>query len=63
MRRVLAPAPVAVDRDAAWAALARDKKAACGRPRLVLLDRPGQPRWGVELPEGDVRRALDALIA
>ena len=30
--------------------------------RLVLLDAPGQPRWSVELPEADVRRALDELI-
>ena len=28
-----------------------------------LLDAPGQPRWGVELPEEDVRRELDLLIA
>jgi hypothetical protein len=31
--------------------------------RLVLLDEPGRPRWGVEVPEQDVRRALDELIA
>ena len=60
---VLAPEPVAVDRDVAWAALGRDKKARGGSPRLVLLDRPGAPRWGVELPEADVRRALEELIA
>ncbi len=60
---VLAPTPVSVDRDAAWAALLRDKKAARGAPRLVVLDRPGVPRWGVELPEAEVRAALDALIA
>ena len=63
VERLLAPTPVRVDRDAAWAALARDKKARRGSPRLVLLDAPGRPRWGVELPEADVRRALDALIA
>jgi shikimate kinase / 3-dehydroquinate synthase len=60
---VLSPERVAVDADAAWAALARDKKAERGAPRLVLLDAPGKPRWGVELPEADVRRALDELIA
>ena len=54
---------VRVDRDVAWAALARDKKATEGRPRLVLLDAPGDPRWGVELPDADVRAALDAVIA
>ncbi len=63
VEEVLAPGRARVDRDAAWAALARDKKAERGAPRLVLLDRPGRPRWGVELPEADVRRALDELIA
>ncbi len=60
---LLDPAPVRVDRDVAWAALARDKKATGGRPRLVLLDAPGDPRWGVELPDAEVRAALDAVIA
>jgi shikimate kinase/3-dehydroquinate synthase len=60
---VLAPEPVPVDPDVAWAALARDKKAEHGTPRLVLLDAPGRPRWGVEVPEADVRRALEGLIA
>jgi 3-dehydroquinate synthetase len=43
--------------------LRRDKKSAEGRTRLVLLDAPGKPRHGVELPDRDVRAALDALIA
>jgi shikimate kinase/3-dehydroquinate synthase len=59
----LRPRPVRVDRDRAWAALNRDKKTADGRIRLVLLDAPGSPRTGVELPEAEVRSALDALIA
>ena len=63
VQEILAPEPVRVDRDAAWAALARDKKAERGTPRLVLLDAPGKPRWGVELPEADIRAALDDLIA
>jgi len=63
VERLLRPALAHVDREAAWRALARDKKAADGRPRLVLLDAPGRPRWGVELPEADVRAALDELIA
>ena len=62
VQEVLAPEPARVDRDAAWAAVARDKKAERGAPRLVLLDAPGRPRWGVEMPEADVRRALDELI-
>ena len=60
---VLRPEKVSVDRDAAWAALARDKKNVGGSPRLVLLDAPGKPRWNVELPAEDVRAALDELIA
>jgi len=63
VEQTLAPDPVRVDRDAAWAALARDKKARRGTPRLVLLDGPGRPRVGVELPPDDVRAALDELIA
>ena len=59
----LRPEPVRVDREQAWAALVRDKKVVGGVPRLVLLDAPGKPRVGVELPEADVRAALDSLIA
>jgi shikimate kinase/3-dehydroquinate synthase len=54
---VLAPAPVAVDFDRAWAALGRDKKGG----RLVLLPRNGAPEV-TEVPEDDVRRALAELI-
>ena len=39
----LRPEPVQVDRERAWAALARDKKAEGGVPKLVLLDEPGRP--------------------
>jgi shikimate kinase/3-dehydroquinate synthase len=60
---VLRPRPARVDRDRAWAALRRDKKSADGRVRLVLLEAPGRPQTGVELPEDDVRAALDELIA
>ena len=63
VERELRPEPVRVDRERAWAALARDKKAEGGSPRLVLLDAPGRPRLDVELPAADVRAALDALIA
>jgi shikimate kinase/3-dehydroquinate synthase len=54
---VLAPEPVRVDPDRAWAALARDKKGG----QFVLLPRNGAPEVG-ELPADDVRRALGALI-
>jgi shikimate kinase/3-dehydroquinate synthase len=63
VEEVLSPARVRVDRDAAWRAFTRDKKAEQGSPRLVLLEAPGRPRIGVELPAEDIRAALDALIA
>jgi len=62
VEEVLRPRRADVDRDRAWAALERDKKARAGSPRLVLLDAPGRPRTGVELPEAELRSALDALI-
>jgi len=58
---LLAPKPVRVDRERAWAALRRDKKARGGELRLVLLGEDGplvEPR-----PEAEVRAALDELIA
>ena len=63
VEEVLAPERVSVDEGLAWAALARDKKAERGTPRLVLLEAPGRPRWGVEVPEAEVRSALSGLIA
>jgi 3-dehydroquinate synthetase len=61
VEHVLAPQPVRVDRDRAWTALQRDKKARGGELRLVLLGEDGpivEPR-----PEAEVRSALDELIA
>ncbi|HEV3408053.1 MAG TPA: bifunctional shikimate kinase/3-dehydroquinate synthase [Gaiellaceae bacterium] len=63
VQEVLRPVPVRVDPERAWAALERDKKALDGRIRLVLLERPGEPVFPVELPADEVRRALAALIA
>jgi len=63
VEETLRPEPVRVDGDRAWAALTRDKKALAGVPQLVLLDAPGSPRLGVELPEAEVRAALEGLIA
>jgi 3-dehydroquinate synthetase/shikimate kinase len=62
VQEVLAPQPVRVDRERAWEALQRDKKAANGRVRLVLLEAPGRPVYGVERPDHELRTALDALI-
>ena len=58
VEEVLAPRPVRVDRDRAWETLLRDKK---GRLRLVLLGDDGG--YVTEVPEADVRQALDELIA
>ena len=58
VEEVLAPEPVRVDRDRAWDALLRDKK---GPLNIVLLGDEGG--FVTEMPEADVRRALDQLIA
>ena len=60
VERLLDPKPVRVDRDRAWEALRRDKKARAGELRLVLLDEGGPTVRAV--PDDDVRRALDELI-
>jgi 3-dehydroquinate synthetase len=62
VEEVLSPKPVQVDPERAWEALGRDKKSVNGRPRLVLLERPGVPRTDVELPDAEIRQALDSLI-
>ena len=61
VEQVLAPKPIRVDRERAWEALRRDKKARGGRIRLVLLGERGPV---VESrPNDEVRAALDELIA
>jgi 3-dehydroquinate synthetase len=61
VENVLAPARAHVDRERAWAAMQRDKKARGGRLRLVLLGDAGPV---VEArPDAEVRSALDELIA
>jgi shikimate kinase / 3-dehydroquinate synthase len=62
VEEVLRPQPARVDRERAWEALKRDKKARGGEPRFVLLGDDG-PRIGVAVPEEDARRELDRLIA
>jgi hypothetical protein len=54
---VLRPERVRVDGERAWKALQRDKK---GRLRVILLGDEGG--FEAELPEPDVRTALDELI-
>ena len=49
VEEVLQPQPVRVDRDRAWQAMQRDKKARDGELRLVLLGDDG-PRWDVVYP-------------
>ena len=58
----LDPKPVRVDRDRAWEALLRDKKARNGKIRVVLLEALGKPVVR-EVDRRDVRLALDELIA
>jgi 3-dehydroquinate synthetase len=58
VEELLAPEPVRADRDRAWQALLRDKK---GELNLVLLGDEGG--YLSPVPEADVRRALDELIA
>jgi shikimate kinase / 3-dehydroquinate synthase len=62
VEEVLRPEPARVDRDRAWEAMMRDKKVRGGEIRLVLLG-PHGPEYGVVLPDQDVRRELDRLIA
>jgi shikimate kinase/3-dehydroquinate synthase len=57
----LAPQPVRVDRERAWEAMQRDKKARGGALRLVLLGDAGA--IVDSRPAAEVRSALDELIA
>jgi shikimate kinase/3-dehydroquinate synthase len=61
VEELLGPRPVRADRDQAWAALQRDKKAMGGELMLVLLDENGG--YVTPVPQKDVRRALDELVA
>jgi 3-dehydroquinate synthetase len=58
VEEILRPERPRVDRERAWSALLRDKK---GKLRLILLGDDGP--FEAELPEADVRGALDELIA
>jgi shikimate kinase/3-dehydroquinate synthase len=58
---VLVPKPARTDRERAWEALKRDKKSTGGELTLVLLGDEGG--FTANVPEADVRRSLDDLIA
>jgi shikimate kinase/3-dehydroquinate synthase len=58
---VLAPEPVQANRERAWEALKRDKKSTGGELTLVLLGAGGG--FTANVPEAEVRLALDDLIA
>jgi len=60
---VLPVDPAAVDAQAAWDAMAHDKKSRDGRLRFVLLAAPGRPVYGTEIPDEDVRAELERLVA
>ena len=61
VEEVLAPQPARVNRERAWEALQRDKKARAGELRIVVLRDDGA---AVESrPPSEVRAALDELIA
>jgi 3-dehydroquinate synthetase len=60
---LLQPQRAPVDRERAWAALARDKKVVDGKVQLVLLESPGRPLLRARFDQETVRSALDALIA
>jgi shikimate kinase/3-dehydroquinate synthase len=61
VRDALDPRPVTVDPERAWRALLRDKKRSDGEINVVLLGDDG-PRVEAR-PAGEVRAALDSLIA
>jgi shikimate kinase/3-dehydroquinate synthase len=61
VEEVLAPRPIRADRERAWQALLRDKKSTGGDLTLVLLGDDGG--YTTTVPAGDVRAALDGLIA
>jgi 3-dehydroquinate synthetase len=61
VEEVLAPRPIRADRERAWQALLRDKKSTGGDLTLVLLGDDGG--YTTTVPAGDVRPALDGLIA
>jgi shikimate kinase / 3-dehydroquinate synthase len=52
-----------LDAEEVLAAVARDKKRLAGAVPFVLVDAPGEVRYGCEVAEGDLRAALAELLA
>lgn len=59
---VLQPRLARVDVEKAWQSMKLDKKSEAGKTRLVLLEGMGKPVWGVQLPDDEVRSALESLV-
>ena len=62
VEEALHPPKVRVDIERAWQAMKLDKKSEAGKTRLVLLEGMGRPIWGVQLPDDEVRSALESLV-
>lgn len=62
VRRLKVPVIERVRSDDVLAATRSDKKVSGGRARFALLDAPGRPRWGVDVPDARVREVVDGLF-
>jgi len=58
VEEVLRPEPAGVDRERAWEAMKRDKKARGGEPRFVLIEAPGKLALDVEASVAVLGRCL-----
>lgn len=63
VRALQAPSLEGFSPDAVLDAMRSDKKASGGRPRFVLLDDVGCPRWGCDVSDERVRDVVEKLIA
>jgi 3-dehydroquinate synthase len=62
VRRLCAPRLSGVDVEAVLDAMRTDKKVSRGRVKFALIDGAGRARWGVEVPDAEVRAAVAALV-
>jgi shikimate kinase/3-dehydroquinate synthase len=51
-----------VDVEGVMEAIGRDKKRTSEGLGFVLLERPGEPRWGEQVPDDRVRAAVEELL-